>query len=83
MAKHHQILSQLLYKHLTMHPARIDSMAQMIFCLVTVGNGQLTALSRAFDSLAKTSSTLRRLHRFFQFQAMELVAVARVTLYLT
>jgi hypothetical protein len=78
MTKTQQALSRLLCNHFKMHRARVDSLTQMIFCIIKVSSVQLTALSRGFDSSAQVGSTLRRLQRFFQFQELKLENVAKL-----
>lgn len=71
-------LSLLVSKHVPMHKARNDSMVRMIFGLIKLGSVQLTSLARTFDSQAKTSSTTRRIQRFFQSQDIKLEQIARL-----
>lgn len=71
-------LSHLVSKHVRMHSARIDSMTQMIIGLIKLGSVQLTSLARTFDSTAHTSSTTRRIQRFFQLQDIKLEQIAKL-----
>jgi hypothetical protein len=51
----------------------------MIFSIIKMGSVQLTTMSRGFDSPAKTTSIMRRIQRFFQFQEIALENIAKIS----
>jgi hypothetical protein len=73
-------LISTLSTHLDLSKSRLDTLARLIILLVNVRTVNLTHVAAQFSSTAKTSSSYRRLQRFFQFVSLDEDWLARAVI---
>lgn len=64
-------LISTLSAHLDLSKARLETLAGVIICLVNARTVNLSHIAAQFSSSAQTSSSYRRLQRFFQFVRLD------------
>lgn len=64
-------LSQILFKHLDWHPARVKTFSQAVIALIMSGSVTLKHLAQGFQTDSKINSIHRQLQRFLKEQIID------------
>lgn len=78
MSKEFQPLERLIDKYFNFNPFRTKCLSQIILCMAQLKTVNLSAISQAMISNAKTQSSYRRLQRFISFESLSQRALARL-----
>jgi hypothetical protein len=70
-------LSQVIYNHFSMHPARLKCLLAMIWSIIGAKKAQIWALAEQFGGDARLESRAKRISRFLAKQALSCEDVAR------
>lgn len=73
-------LISTLSPHLSLSKSRLETLAGLIICLVNARTVNLTHIASQFSSTARTSSSYRRLQRFFQYVRLDEDWLARAVI---
>ncbi len=73
-------LISTLSPHLSLSKSRLETLAGLIICLVNSRTVNLTHIAAQFSSTARTSSSYRRLQRFFQYVRLDEDWLARTVI---
>ncbi len=73
-------LISTLSAHLDLSKSRLETLAGLIICLVNARTVNLSHIASQFSSSAQTSSSYRRLQRFFQYVCLDEDWLARTVI---
>ena len=75
-----EVLSQLLSKHMEMHPARRLLLCGIIFGMLKTGRSTQKRLADGLSGSGKMDSKIRKIQAFFKEQAINFISAGRLIL---